>query len=335
VTAAHGGGRLLRLLGPLVIAYAIGAVAAAVLLRAATDAWWPVTVLAFGPRWVLALPLPLVVLAAVGVRRWRLLVPAFVAAAALFVAVDFRVPFGRTAAGPGGGLVVMTLNADSGRSSSERLRRVLAEKNVDIATVQECELDPAEWASGPWHLHSFMGLCLVTRFPLRDFQMRDREDLRAFRANGAAVRYVLDTPDGPLVVVSLHLSTVRDGLDELVDHHLAGRHGLEANTQMRDRESGLIRSWIDGAGSDRPAIVMGDMNMPVESAIYRRHWSSFTNAFSRCGLGLGWSKRTRFFGTRIDQILLADGFACATAEVAPDVGSDHRGVIARIARPAR
>jgi endonuclease/exonuclease/phosphatase (EEP) superfamily protein YafD len=73
----------------------------------------------------------------------------------------------------------------------------------------------------------------------------------------------------------------------------------------------------------------------VESAIYRRHWSSFTNAFSRCGLGLGWSKRTRFFGTRIDQILLADGFACATAEVAPDVGSDHRGVIARIARPAR
>jgi endonuclease/exonuclease/phosphatase (EEP) superfamily protein YafD len=76
--------------------------------------------------------------------------------------------------------------------------------------------------------------------------------------------------------------------------------------------------------------------MPVESAIYRAHWSSFANAFSSCGFGLGWSKRTRWSGTRIDHVLLSDAFACTGASIFPDVGSDHRGVVARItARPAR
>jgi endonuclease/exonuclease/phosphatase (EEP) superfamily protein YafD len=95
-----------------------------------------------------------------------------------------------------------------------------------------------------------------------------------------------------------------------------------------------VRAWVDQITAGQPAIVLGDLNMPIESAIYRRNWSSFANAFSRCGFGLGWTKRTRRFGVRIDHVLLGAGLGCETARVVPALGSDHRGLIVRVRPPA-
>src|SRR6516164_2083941 len=43
--------------------------AAWVVLRVAADRWWPATLLMFGPRWLLAVPLGILVAGAVVVRR--------------------------------------------------------------------------------------------------------------------------------------------------------------------------------------------------------------------------------------------------------------------------
>ena len=73
---------------------------------------------------------------------------------------------------------------------------------------------------------------------------------------------------------------------------------------------------------------MGDFNLPVESAIYRRSWGSFHNALSETGLGLVPTKHTRWHGVRIDHVLAGPGWQAIRAWVGPGLGGDHRPVIA-------
>src|SRR5207302_11334883 len=82
--------------------------------------------------------------------------------------------------------------------------------------------------------------------------------------------------------------------------------------------------------SDGPLLIAGDFNLPTDSAIYRRHWSQYANAFSAVGLGFGHTKFTRWAGFRIDRVLAGPGWKFRSCQVGPDVGSDHRPVIAHV-----
>jgi endonuclease/exonuclease/phosphatase (EEP) superfamily protein YafD len=77
-------------------------------------------------------------------------------------------------------------------------------------------------------------------------------------------------------------------------------------------------------------VIAGDFNMPTDSDIYQLYWSSYTNAFSAAGLGFGYTKFTRWHGIRIDHILAGPGWRCRRSWVGPDVGSDHRPVLAEL-----
>jgi endonuclease/exonuclease/phosphatase (EEP) superfamily protein YafD len=101
---------------------------------------------------------------------------------------------------------------------------------------------------------------------------------------------------------------------------------LRANTALRTAESEATRRWI--SRSPRPVLVAGDFNLPVDSVVYRRSWSWLTNAFSQAGTGFGSTKFTRWHGVRIDHVLGGPGWHCRRCWVGPDVGSDHRPVIA-------
>jgi endonuclease/exonuclease/phosphatase (EEP) superfamily protein YafD len=92
------------------------------------------------------------------------------------------------------------------------------------------------------------------------------------------------------------------------------------------RDSRAARGRISQVSD--PLLVVGDFNLPVESAIYREHWSDFENAFSRCGRGLGHTKVTRLFGVRIDHVLASPAWACVNARVvSTPYGGDHAPLI--------
>jgi len=178
-----------------------------------------------------------------------------------------------------------------------------------------------------WFTHYTAQMCLLSKHPIVAAEERDRTDVWARGGSGAIVLYTLDTPVGRVQLLNLHLETPRDGL-------IALRHGdvreAEDNLAQRAWESGLAREWADRATD--PLIVAGDLNMTEESALYRSTWRGFTNAFGEVGLGYGDTKSTRWYGARIDHILLASGWEATHAWVGPETGSDHAPMLAEIRR---
>ena len=104
-----------------------------------------------------------------------------------------------------------------------------------------------------------------------------------------------------------------------------------ANIALRDAGSALVVHWL--AEAPAATVIAGDFNMTTESAIYRRYWSRCcTDAFEEAGLGWGYTKHTSWHGVRIDHVLHGSVLRCSECRVCPDVGSDHRPVIAVLRR---
>lgn len=328
------------LITALVITHLTLALAVWVMFRFLADRWWPATVLLFMPRWIYLLPFALTVPAALLVRP-RLLAP--LAATALIILVPLmglRLTLPRAhAAHPAPGVLrIMTYNIGGGRPEPARLTQLLEELDPHIAALQECNqaLDQAALRARGWHVHVWNSQCLVSRYPLRKADPRDPTDIWRRGGSGAIIRYQIDTPAGPIDLLNLHLETVREGLSALLDHGAAGISELRQNIRERALESRLARTWAERA--EAPLLVVGDFNMPTDSAIYRHYWSSFTNVFSQVGAGRGESKFTSLFGIRIDHLLVSPrwpGWQLLDCWVETDrhIGHDHRPVIAELRPP--
>ncbi|HEX2187466.1 MAG TPA: endonuclease/exonuclease/phosphatase family protein, partial [Longimicrobiaceae bacterium] len=301
-------------------------------LWALGERWWPATVYLFGPRWVVLLPLALLVPAAVLLRP-RLLLPLLAALGVmLFPVMGLRT--GWRALLPGEpaaqSLRIATLNAAGERWAAERLISRVEEWRAQVVVVQECTRPVAESFGrlAGWEWRRDGSLCLLTRLPVLGAETMDRSHFDLVReagvgGTGAAVRYTLGAPGGPLRLVNVHLETPRRGLEGLFRNRV-GRVG--ANSLSREIESRQVARWAaEGAG---PLVVAGDFNLPVESRIYRESWGGLANAFSRAGRGFGHTRYNGWIRVRIDHVLAGPGWRVDRAWVGPDVGSDHRPVVA-------
>ncbi|MBX6364370.1 MAG: endonuclease/exonuclease/phosphatase family protein [Gemmatimonadetes bacterium] len=332
-------GALRRWTGIASLVYLAGAIAAAALLWGLGDAWWPATILLFSGRWVLLLPLALLVPAALVLLNGRaLLALAATAALVLFPIMGLRVHPGRSEADVEdvpGRVRIVTLNAADSRSVGYELPALLEIWRPDIVALQECgrNVAPAVAAARGWHWQvAGRGLCLLSRYPIERVDLMNRsalEDVRATSSIGGAgyvVRYTLRLPGGVVRLTNLHLETPRKGFEAAMRGSL---RGLSGNTQLRRIESRLARRWAEGAGG--PILVAGDFNTPVESRIFRESWGDLTNAFSSAGNGFGYTRYNGWIRVRIDHVLAGRGWGVLRAVVGDDVGSDHRPLIVDVA----
>ena len=292
------------------------------------------TVLLFMGRWVFLLPLAVLVPAAFYYQRfllWPLLAAGIIVVGPI---VGVRTGWRRLLPTPTGPQVrVVSFNTDAGDFIAEFLPDFLGQWQPDIVAFQECNsrLAAAVSMSTGWNHHESQSLCLLSRFPIRSAEIMDRSALdrvKQSEANeiggaGFVVRFVLDSPDGPIRVGSLHLETPRKGFEAAaVDNDF---RRLRLNTQIREIESDLARRWVsEGTG---PLIVLGDFNTPVESRIFQRHWGDLTDAFSAAGTGLGMTKYNGWIRARIDHVLASQEWRVTRAIVGPDTHSDHRPLI--------
>jgi len=321
-----------RLSRTAAVAYLAALAVIAALIHRYSDSWGLATVLLFAPRWVWLAPLAPLMAAAAGWRQWRLLgVLAVAAVVSLFAILDLRIPRpGGAGAGPR--IRIMTGNLGGPRSPVpvEAIAEAFRAQGADVAAFQECRTDLQPLRTQGWYTANSYALCLLSRFPITSAEARDPHDMWKMGGAGLMARYELRGPAGPIHLVSLHLETARPALAVAMHRPWRAGPALRDNIGQRRFESRLARAYVDATAA--PAIVVGDFNLPVESAIYREFWAPFANAFSECGLGFGHTKLTSWHGVRIDHILLGPGWRCARAWPgrAVDRGNDHRPLIAEI-----
>ena len=295
------------------------------------------TVLLFMGRWVFLLPLLLLVPAALLYHRLALLPLALGGLIILGPVMGFRTGWRRLLPSPDGTPIrVVSFNAGSGDFVAQMVPTLLASWEPQIVAFQECgemlstvvTLMPT-WRPG-WHHYTGKDLCLLSRFPIREASVMDRSGLdrvkqseaKEFGGAGYVVRFVLETPRGPIRVANLHLETPRKGLEGLMERDF---RRLQMNTEIREIESNLARSWVsEGTG---PLLVLGDFNTPVESRIFQRHWGDLADAFSVAGTGLGMTKYNGWIRARIDHVLASPEWHVNRVRIGEATASDHRPLI--------
>jgi hypothetical protein len=306
------------------------------------DVWWTLPVL-YGPRWLYTLVM-------LGVIPWlvtaprRAALPVLVGAVlAVFGVLDWRIGLGGLTAGDGPALRVLELNAGAGSGGLPNLNDIINElkaRDPDIIVIAECGLGVSDSlpARFPGYTIGVAApeLCLAVRGEIQEFSQRDQLDLWKKGGAGEIVRAILVTRAGPVRLGMVHLATPRNALDNYLDLSTIPSLGpvTRANIDERDEESRDARDWIM-TGPAMPTIITGDFNIPVESAIYRRYWASFRNAFSASGRGTGYTKHTRLWGVRIDHVLMTKDIHAVRSFTGKDVGSDHLPVIADLRLPQR
>jgi endonuclease/exonuclease/phosphatase family metal-dependent hydrolase len=319
-------------------AYVATAVVVCAILWLLSDRWWPATAFLFGPRWILLVPLALLVPAAIVLRRWLLLPLTAAAAIVLIPVMGLRVGWRSWMDGNDAGirLRVVTLNTGASEALGLELPFRLQTWRADVVALQECSpvLRDDVRRIADWQHHIAGQLCLISRYPIQGASATEWRDLAAAReagigGSGKAVQYTIETPGGPVRFVNLHLETAREGLQGIFD--LDFRRVAE-NTTLRAVESRRTREWL---GAAEPSIIIaGDFNMPVESTLYRKYWSDLANAFSEVGTGFGMTKDNGWIQVRIDHVLTGADWRARSVAVGPVLGLDHRPVIVELTRAA-
>lgn len=295
------------------------------------DAWWPATLMLYLPRWPLVLPIAVLLPVALLTRRFvvaGLLIG--VGGAGVGPHQGFNVPWPLLTGGrpEGATLRVVVFNA-GGVAPRAELERFVGEVQPAVLVIPECPLlkgDPTQTLGGYAGRRS-SGVCVFSRYPIRDFTVRDPADVWRLAGAGDISVATIEGPSGTFHVLALHLETVREGIEDLV--HFRTPRGLVEVTALRRHESELAREFIRDVQG--PLLVMGDLNFPVESRIYQDFWGGYRNAFSDCGWGYGHTKETRWLGLRIDHVLMDARWHCSAATIGRDLGSDHRPLIVDVA----
>jgi vancomycin resistance protein VanJ len=338
-TAEDGGGRLGTTVRVASWAYLGFVVALTLVIWCFGDRWWPATILLFSGRWVAAVPLCLLLPAAL-VLRPRSVAPLVLAAIiVLGPLMGWRIGWRRWLS-PSAGTTfrVVSFNAEGGAQIASDLLAHVHLWGADLVAFQECgeQLAAAVRAVPGWSHDEVNGLCLLSRFPIRARNVMNREALMAVRrdvagigGSGDVVRYDVQFPDRLVHVTNVHLETPRKGLEGLLHRSTFDVTRLILNTQLRDLESDLARRHVDAGGG--PAIVLGDFNTPAESRIFQDHWGDLTDAFSTVGVGFGMTKYNGWIRVRIDHVLTDRSLRPTRAVVGPDAGSDHLPLIVDLA----
>jgi len=332
--------KFIRCLQWAAYSYTVIVLSALMFMYVGGDRWCLATVLLFGPRWLLSLPLFLLIPMA-AFRDRQLFIPLIISAFIIFGPfMHFNLPLSKITGSiyPGAPkLRVLTCNLGGAKYDTSHLVSVISSMSVDIVALQEC---PEEFnLSLPvgWHMITERGLAVVSRFPLSKVNIVQVMRPRGKEPSPSLLHVKVRTPNGDVNFCSLQLPTPRFGLMKILDRHtvlrLSRNELCNEGTAFRRRAAQEVRRYIDTLSL--PVIIAGDFNTPVESNIYRSVWNDFTNAFSKVGFGYGWSQRVSvrgfFYSTRIDHILTGKRLTPLFSEVGPDIGSDHHPVIADLA----
>ena len=308
------------------------------LIQSSFNSHWAVTLFLFSPRWVVALPLAILVPMTLMFRwrwAWIYLVHTMVI---LFPILGLQI--GKSSIQDLDGdvvngqvLRVLTCNTGGGDLSQEMMVSLVEDHRIDVLLLQECERPIAKslFAKLGWNYRHKHQIAIGSSSDLNEATVLTAQSEERYRVP-VAVGCSLAWPtkeDAGVELVSIHLPTFRPAFEKLRAMNMAeGAVALEAEGRRYDQLTGQTSALLREVGV--PLVAAGDFNAPVESSHYRDFWTEFVNAFAVRGSGFGHTKFTRFHGVRIDHVLVNEAWSVQSCRVGPDLGGDHRPVLVEL-----
>ncbi len=314
----------------MAVGYATIVLIALAMIRLLGDRWWPATLLIYGPRFLLPLAAFPLIGWAVRRRSWRsagAIGTAAAIAAGPVMGLTFGFGEGRAPASGGAVMRVLTFNRGGGTVDLRAFHDLLDREQIDLVFLQETTNDPALRLAFPegWNVNK--PGTIATRLeiaedlpdPGRDHGGRWFWPIRADHAT------LVGRSGRRFVAICGHLPTIRYGLERLAVGDLAG---FEAQADWRAKQMGEF--LIELNRDDLPVIAGADLNTPPESRLLDPIRRRYRVAFDCAGLGYGYTSPTRFPFARIDHVLVGPEWSVGRCWVGPDLGSDHRPMIAEV-----
>jgi endonuclease/exonuclease/phosphatase (EEP) superfamily protein YafD len=336
-----------RLSRYMLVLYLLALIAVCVGVRFDNGNLWPVTLFLFSPRWLVAIPLVILVPLTV-VVEWRLsLLYLLHGGVIVFLLQGFQFAGEQSQAASEQQTVlrVMTCNLGGGTIDTDKLVAMVASHDIDVVAFQECTWSvslPVFQQLG-WNHKQEANIAFGSPHPLGEIHVLARQTVSPYnplaalccevRLSRQSAETRVDEQSAQefvkIQVVNVHLPTFRPAL--------AKARCLRSDTGAAIGVMGERYRTVAARTANRirelagPVVVMGDFNVPVESAFYRDYWSSLQNAFCEAGTGFGYTKHTRLHGVRIDHVLADETWQVCAASVEDGFGGDHRPVIAELA----
>jgi endonuclease/exonuclease/phosphatase (EEP) superfamily protein YafD len=333
--------KLSTLLAICVYVYVATIIAIWLLIRVAGDRWWLATLIVYGPRWIYAAPI-CVLLPAAMLIRIRLIVPLAIGSfVAIFSLMGFFIPWRTWGNMASADLRVMTYNIEQFKASGEDFSALVEHERPDVIAIQECtgQFPWTDWwrQHQNWHTVHHGALLVASRFPIKnvEYSFSHWPTNRKPVLNG--IYCVVSAPQGDFGFCNVHLDTPRRALSAVLDSetviNLNNIDYADYRLACRERESEDLRKWLSGFSESK--IVAGDFNLASDGLIFRNDWKLRRDAFRWAGWGFGFTKQTvireREYGLRIDYVLTESDRTPTRSWIGPDLGSDHLPLFAEIA----
>lgn len=245
--------------------------------------------------------------------------------------------------GAKGTVRIVTYNVALRSLSANKLAREIKHQNPDIICLQESRRSYPPQNAGEdnvgaaigrhfpgWNIRSAGDTCILSRYPITATQDH------YLRLTRRTLDVTVQTPRGPLRILSTHISTAFSGqaryfgllgqLREIIPN------AQKAAQARLDQIKPLDR--VLDMSPNTPLVLCGDFNTPPRGLFYRHLSSRLSDGFAQSGNGLGLTFPSRFPLLRIDYVWTRRARA-TSIRVAPQGDSDHRMVIADIALEKR
>ncbi|MEH6625345.1 MAG: endonuclease/exonuclease/phosphatase family protein [Motiliproteus sp.] len=277
--------------------------------------------LLFAPRWwILALPV-ILLLTYRRLNRWQ----QFSILPITLICINFTdvqwIPHFSESTSERLEVRIMSVNIGN-NTNQQKLLKAIKDNQPYVVFLQEARKPAMDRLfNDDWITDCAGSLCIASRFSLERIGDLNRRSLGGW--GSYAAKYEADIFGQTVQLLNVHLDTPRTVLENLI-HLNIDFSDAEHSVQNRNIQASVVSNWLT---KNKPFIIAGDFNMPVNENIYRHYLGHLGNALDYSSLGLRYTKYTKWHGIRIDHILFNDSFVVKEAKVLGDFGGDHRPIV--------